>query len=301
MIRSVQPEGGATDLGRLFTSLFWARKSRGRSANNLRLYRNALGNFEKYLGRPATTDDLDDDTVAAWLPWFLERGRSEETANKNLRHLLALWRFLARKRIVEEFPAVDQLAVKERVPKCWLKSELEKLFDSAAKERGSIGGVAAGFWWKVLLLVVWFTGERIGAVLELYWDDYDMESGWVVARAEVRKGKKRDKAFPLPPSVCKQLEALRVKGERRIFRWERRSTSIYYHLNRILARAGLPTDRMSKFHRVRKSMASYLKAAGGDPTEALDHSSSKVTKKYYLDPRVCSPKSAADLLFDPTK
>lgn len=43
-------------------------------------------------------------------------------------------------------------------------------------------------------------------------------------------------------------------------------------------------------------MASFYKQAGGDATELLDHSSSKVTKVSYLDPRIVIAQHAADLL-----
>lgn len=303
MTRPVNPPGGKTELGELFERVYWPRKRRGRSANNLRLYRNALANLRKYLGRSPTIDDLDDDLLGAWLPWFIEHGRGEETANKNLRHVLALWRFLARKRIVEQFPSVDFLETKQRVPKAWLRFELSKVFDSAAKERGVIAGVHAAYWWRCLLFTIWFTGERITAVLGMRWEDYDRQTGWIIARAEVRKGGRKDKAFPLPKELCELLEKLRQPGEPLIFSWHLKWsywTSIYYHYNRILRRAGLPTDRNSKFHRIRKTMASYLHLAGGDATAALDHASGTTTKKWYLDPRICSDKTAADLLFDPS-
>lgn len=298
MIRVVSlPVSGLADL---FERVYWPRKVRGRSANNLRLYRNALANFDLYLGRRATLDDLDDELVSAWSVWFLARHRKAETANKNLRHLLALWRYAAKKRYVEQFPTVDFLPEVQRIPLAWLKHELHVLFESAQQERGEISGTPAALWWYALLLTIWYTGERIGAVLSFTWKDFDRQGHWLLAPAEIRKGGQRDKAFRLPGKNIKALEALRVKGNRYIFQWPWKPASIYHYYNRILTRAGLPTDRMSKFHRIRRSMASYLKAAGGDPTEALDHSNASTTKRYYLDPRVCGSKGPSELLFDPT-
>jgi integrase len=56
-------------------------------------------------------------------------------------------------------------------------------------------------------------------------------------------------------------------------------------LNKILERAGLPKDRRCKFHKIRKTTASYYEAAGGSAQRLLDHSSPAVTRKY-LDPRI---------------
>ena len=72
-------------------------------------------------------------------------------------------------------------------------------------------------------------------------------------------------------------------------------STFYNRLNRLLKAAHLPTDRRSKCHRVRRTHASYLTAAGGDATQSLGHSSPKTTAGY-LDPRICGTQRAVDLL-----
>lgn len=302
MIRSAAGEGRA--LTEFFHSVYWPRKSKGRSPNNLRLYKNALANLDLYLGRTALLTDLDDELIAAWLPWFIERGRNEETANKNLRHILALWRFAARKRFVEEFPDVGFLPTVERMPKAWLRDELNQLFELAGQQPGQMAGVHAGYWWKALLWVLWFGGERIYATLHLRWEDFDSKNCCILSRAEYRKGRKKDKLLHIPAHVMKHVAALRVYHKQEwIFDWKKEWgywTSIYHPYKQLLAKAGLPTGRDSMFHRVRKSHASYLDAKGGDATKSLDHTNGAITKKYYIDPRVSDGAKASDLLFDPT-
>ena len=53
-----------------------------------------------------------------------------------------------------------------------------------------------------------------------------------------------------------------------------------------------------KFHRIRKTVASMFEAAGCNATELLGHSNRSTTDKY-IDPRLCQPKHAADVLPDP--
>lgn len=60
--------------------------------------------------------------------------------------------------------------------------------------------------------------------------------------------------------------------------------------------AGLPSGRDCKPQRLRRSHATHLKAAGGDPTLALGHSSEEVTRRYYLDPVILGDESPAALL-----
>jgi len=62
-----------------------------------------------------------------------------------------------------------------------------------------------------------------------------------------------------------------------------------------LAAAGLPTDRRSKFHRIRRTVASAVAEAGGNPSEALDHASPKTTKRY-LDPRIVGTQPVDSIL-----
>jgi integrase len=225
-------------------------------------------------------------------------GRSAETSNKWARHLLALWRFAAKKRYVDEFPTVELFQTPKRIPRAWLREEIERLFKAASETSGMMNGVPAGKWWTALLATMWWTGERITAVLSLQWSDFDTGTGWIVAPAEVRKGKYCDKAFWLPPDACNVLEQIRVPGNLKIFNWPLKQTSIFYRYKRLLKRAGLPNDRMSMFHRIRRSMASHLKFAGGDPQQALGHTNGAVTARY-LDPRVTASGAPKDLLFNP--
>lgn len=67
----------------------------------------------------------------------------------------------------------------------------------------------------------------------------------------------------------------------------------------ILKSIGLPHDRKSLFHRLRKSVATHLTIVGLDATKALDHSSPSVTKAY-IDPRIAKQEPIHLKLFRPT-
>ncbi len=290
---------GALTLRDFFARTYAVRKLRGpKHENTRRLYANSIGNFAKFLGREPTLTDLDDDVLAGFAAWFLDRGRSPHTSNKCVGQICALWRFAARKRLVEVWPDVTLEDCPHRDPLAWLQHELSALFHAIAATPGKVGVIRAPVWWLAIHLVAWDSGERIGALLGLRWQDVDLEGGWAHFPAEVRKGRKRDRTYPLHPQTIDALRPMLGPPDAPVFRWHMSLPTLYDHYEKILRRAGLPEDRRCKFHRMRRSVASWAEANGGNATELLDHSSRRITKAY-LDPRIVGGQSASDLLFRP--
>lgn len=280
----------------------YARKRlRGKSENTLRLYRHTIRNFGKTLGREPTINDLDGDTVEEHLWRVVKRGRSPATANKDRSQIIALWRWAAEQGLVKTFPSVQAIPEPEQVPLGWMPWEVEALLVSAARETVAVGEVRGSIWWQAMLRVILDTGERIGAVRQL--PRTALQSGYLLIAADTRKGKTRDKLHQLERDTVEAIERLLGKHtEPNLFPWPYCETYLYNRFNAILDRAGLPTDRKSKFHRIRKTVASAVARAGGDPTKAMDHASPKTTRKY-LDPRIVGgvdvSKIVAAYLADP--
>jgi integrase len=259
-----------------------------------------LAHFDRFLGRPATLDDLNDDTVSDLLAWFLRRpiGNAPRTANKCRDNILALWRFLARKQIVSRWPDVDAVPEPERVPVCWTKDELRRLFSICDEQDGQFCGVRQSLWWHSLHAVGWDTGERIGALMDTRWQWIDLQDRWLCMKAEARKGKRADKLWRLHPDTVEVLKLIQVPRRDLVFPWPYSHTYLWTKYGELLRRADLPHDRAHKFHCLRKSAASYFEAAGGNATQLLGHSGRRVTDKY-IDPRICTPPQASDVLFRP--
>lgn len=106
--------------------------------------------------------------------------------------------------------------------------------------------------------------------------------------------------YRLPYDSIESLRAISRPRRSLLFPWPYNPTYIYDHYKKLLEAAGLPTDRKSKFHRMRKSTASHFEAAGGNATKLLDHTSRRVTENY-LDPRITGGQNTSDLLFKPHK
>ena len=171
---------------------------------------------------------------------------------------------------------------------------MSALVRAAKSVPGTVSGVPAGAWWSCILRLCWETAERIGAVLQLRWDDVDLDERYVVFRGETRKGGVRDIRRDISPELAEQMRAIQRRPADLVFQWDRQPTSLWFQLRRICANAGV-TPR--GFHGLRKAAASYVAAAGGDATQLLDHSNPKLAKDHYLDESIVRPRSTAiDLL-----
>lgn len=82
------------------------------------------------------------------------------------------------------------------------------------------------------------------------------------------------------------------------FEWPYCKTYLWLMFGKLLRQAGLPNGRRDKFHKIRRSVASWFEVAGGNATELLGHSGREITR-LYLDPTICQKPQAADRLFRP--
>ena len=289
---------GAEPLRSFYVESFEPLKLRGRASRTKQLYVTTLRNFEKFLNREPELSDLSDETVSRYLSWFRSLPRSPLSVNKERNNLLAIWRFGCRKRRIDLWPDVEPEIEPERIPQAWTEDEIRRLFASIHQETGWIAGVPAAAWWAALHYVAWDSGERISAMRALLWSHVDLTGAALYVPAELRKGKRKDRLYKLAPDTVDALKAIRMPPRAEVFPWPYCPTYLYNLYVPILKRAGLPHDCRSKFHRMRRSVASHYEAAGGNATELLGHSGRKVTKSY-LDPRIVGDKQATDLLFRP--
>lgn len=261
------------------------------SQKTLRLYEYTLDAFGQFLGHEPMPSDLEELVVARFLAHRV-RTRAAATAAKDRAQLHAIWEFLARRKVTETWPTIPPVSVPERVPEAWLTSEFVRLLATASSERTVISGIPGGLWWRALLLLAYDTGERVTALTSLRWND--VRGNFVTFRAESRKGKRRDIVRDIGEEARLALESIR--GDRDlVFPWPYSHTYLWNRFSIILRRAKLPAGRRDKFHRIRRTTASYYEAAGHSAQRLLDHSSPATTRKY-LDPRIVSPASAPSVM-----
>ena len=257
-------------------------------------YSCTISAFRDFIGHEPTLDDLDELTVARFLS-NRARGRAVATAAKDRAQLRALHEWAARRKLCDHWPQYPPIRVPERVPQAWFSAEMQRLLDAAGKEQTTIAGIPGGSWWKALLMLAYDSAERVQALVSLRWRD--IQGRYVLFPAETRKGGRRDVIREIGEDTLAALEAIRgTRGhDDLVFPWPRTRSYLWGRLTIILRRAGLPHGRRDKFHRIRRTTASYYAAAGGSAQTLLDHADPATTRAY-LDPRIVSGVSASSVI-----
>jgi integrase len=292
----------AGTLEQIFCDNYLPERTSISSPLTVRQYGRSLRLFTTFLGHPGKPSDLTDRTVGKFLRWLVEvEGVKSTTANGYVKQVKALWVWLAKKRIVAEFPTVSKLKEPEAVPVAWTREEFQKLFAACGEQVGFVGPVLAGLFWNAFYLVLWNTGERTGAMLALRWDWLDMKSGHLTVPGEFRKGRTQSMVYKLKPDTLIALRKI-VKPQRELIfdlgTCKEKSDYFYARHRTLVKSAGLPyVKHKSGPQKGRRTFASFIEAAGGNATKALKHRDRRVTEDSYLDPRITEVESENTKLF----
>jgi integrase len=249
--------------------------------------------WEQFLGRQPELTDFDPLVVQR----FLNHRKTEvslATVKKDRTHLCAIWGYAAKRRLVDQFPTLPAVRAPQRIPRAYRVQDVSAILTAASRLTGQVAGLPAASWWQCIIRLAWESAERIGAILQLRWDDVDLDGRAVVFRGETRKAGTRDLRRQISAELAGQLRAIERRPVDLVFPWGTTYTSIWLRLRQICAAAGVVPRG---FHGLRKASASYVAAAGGDATQLLDHSNPKLAKDHYLDESIVIPRqSAIDLL-----
>jgi integrase len=256
---------------------------RGRSRESVRLLRHAITQFSKWLGRAALLDDLEDLTVSQFLA---VRGQqlSPNSVARERSGLLALWNLAQGRGLVKLRPSVAPELVPQAMPRAFTTDELARLADAARQASGWVGPVPASVFFPALIAVALETGERINAILStprMCW-----RRPTLTVPAHVRKGGRQERVYELSPEASDLVDRVAAHTGPTVFWWVSSGTALRKRWKTITRRAGLGDGRDVQFHALRRSTASHLAAAGLDATAFLGHSSDRITRRSYLDPRV---------------
>lgn len=270
-------------------------------------YRRSIRQFAAYLGREPLLADLTDDNLSGFLLATVQAGFCEQTANQRTKQLRALWTWLAKRRLVDQFPTFDDLQEPEPLPEAWTDQQLHQLFAACANQRGWIGPHLASTWW---LAIHWWwlsTAERTEATMHLERSMLRLDDHMAIVPARIRKGRKKHRHYRLTPRCCELLgQMIMVPSATGLVfdsHW-RDWHSIYPAYRRLIKASGLPYVRgKSGPKKLRCSVYTRIEMAGGDASKFARHSDRRVTDAY-LDQLMIGAQNAGQwppVGFDPER
>lgn len=260
---------------------------RGRSPESVRLLRHAITQFSRWLGRPAILDDLEDLKVSQWLTAMAAK-KSPNSVARERSGILAIWNLAQGRGLVKLRPAVAPELVPQSVPRAFTSDELARLAEAARLASGWVGPIPARTFFSALIAVGLETGERINAILNT--PRHCWQRPCLQVPAVVRKGRRQERVYELSPEASDLVDAVSRHEGPTVLWWMHSGTALRKRWKTITRRAGLGDGRDVQFHALRRSTASHLAAAGFDATAFLGHSSDRITRRSYLDPRVVDSK-----------
>lgn len=249
-------------------------------------YRIALRQLDKFNSVPVKLTELSESLVLGFVRWCIASGRSERTANNKRQAVLTLWRHAANEtKLISAPPKIAKVIEPGRIVQAWTIEEVSRLLDAVAFCTEVRGWDARH--WRALILVIYDTSHRIGAVLKATRDALDMRRGTLLLKAEWTK-QKRDILHKLHPDTLAALSALPQTKSPLLFCWPLRRRAIWDAFRMILAAAGLRATRKDLFHKLRRTSFTYVFALLGEQA-ARDHAghATNLTASY-LDKQLLS-------------
>lgn len=278
-----------------FSEVYEPLQLGGASPSTATQYRLSARRWSDYCasaGASAAIGEATDAALAGFARWRLAKGAAAATVNKDLRCFRAMLRLAASRGVIAAAPPITMLRETIDEPTAFLLSEIQAILTAASRLDGLVDSVPASAWWTSLVLAVYDTGGRIGAVLATRPRDVSLTDATIYMRPEIQK-QRRGQRLALHAQTVAVLRSAWSDERELVWPWPLGRNSLYLHFRRLVESAGVETWRGggSLWHRVRRSTASYLAAAGGDPTFQLGHSAASVTRRY-LDPRICRARAA---------
>jgi integrase len=200
------------------------------------------------------------------------------TANKNLRTLKGIFGAAARRGYVRAnpFQHVSPARELEKEVRVLSEAEIESLVSACPDLR-----------WRCFVCLALTTGLRRGELVNLEWDDVDLDEGMIRVRCKAgyRTKSGKNRGVPLISEVAPALRALREEsGEGYVFgvgRGRRWRNTLSRPFAEIVRRAGIEPCTI---HDLRKTFISHLANAGENQAvvqKLAGHASMATTLKHY--------------------
>lgn len=264
--------------------LQYCRYERDFSEDSLRAYRSDLDNLGEFivtLEIGEKLENLDSSHLHRYLAWLREQQLADSSIERRVATFKSFYRFLYRRQLREDNPAVD-ISFRDRrrnLPTVWSEKEIETFItlpDISTKN---------GLRDRALFEFLYSTAARVSEATAANWGDYRPGEGQVKL---LGKGN-RERVVPVGPYAGRALKEYRqgllASEEDPLFQNNRgkrlTSRGIRYIVNKYQARC--PVAKSISPHVFRHSCATHMLNRGADLSvvqELLGHTNISTTQIY---------------------
>jgi integrase len=260
---------------------------------------STVSRFNAFFGKAVSLDELNEPGLCSYLK-ALRRCVSARTVNNHRQRILTFWKAAYDQGIAERPPRlalVRRLPEEVDPPEAWTIDECSRIFSTASQWPGMVGDIPAGEWWLSLLLSIYWTSCRIGAIMSTPASAY--KGGGILVRKQKNH---RPQWYALPASCCKAINKTAPENRKFLWPWPQHPRTLWTVFRLIIQQAGVaqPPGGRQLFHRLRRTSLSLCAAV--DPAIAqrqAGHADYSTTLKHYIDPKMARGRSAADVLPEP--
>lgn len=246
--------------------------SKGAAVN----YMVAINQLNKFKHALVRLCDLSEDLLLNFLSHLKETGtNSQRTLNNKRAAILMIWKHAAKRKLVKPPPAIDKFKEPRRKVRAWTPDEVARILEACRFAPKCHGW--DGRHWRALVLVIYDTSHRVGALLLTPRSAISSE-GKLHVQAEHSKHN-ADTIHQLHPETLKAISEMPYHTKLFPFPVSRRE--IWRQFREILLAAKLPTSRKDLFHKLRRTSFTLVYALLGHQA-AREHAahSSDVTESY---------------------
>jgi len=267
--------------------------------------------IDQYAAQQGTTslEVFSEDSALAFIRWLKQgsngaAARCDATIRKLRSQFVTLWKFLYRRKLTTEFPMecrdFPRLRTVQRQPVAWTEADISRIVEAipawmATRYSWCENSVWNSTRWANFVRVAYYTGARPQALFRVKLSHLD--GAVLTLRGESDK-KLREHRCVLPGWLVDDLRAMVGDGT-----WlfpDTLATTTFYRLwKELLAAAGVGGERYySGFKKLRKSHITHMAARAGvqAASASVDHASSAVTTRHYIDKTQLPGQSAAEVL-----
>ena len=257
----------------------------------------AIRQFEKWARRTVTIGELSEDLIRGFMTDF-HKDRAGATVNSKRRPLVSLRQCAFDEEIIDR-PLRKIRRAKEipTIPEAWTPGEVGRIMEAARRARGDIEGIPTRDWWESILLVLYDTGERRGAVLSTATRDLCLDEAHIVFK-NTKTG--RPRWAPLHLETVEACRRIYDPDRALMWPWSRTRESLEKRIRVILWRAKVKFGKGhgGLFHKLRRTSGTLVEAAGLDGSKHIGNTRA-VFESNYLDPRFI-PRQSLERLPRPT-